>query len=167
MIAGGGWAWVPNAQYMSSRKAIQMLVDIVAKGGNLLLNIGPGPDGTWDPGAYELLAQIGKWMKVNGEAIYGTRALAPHKAGKVAFTKATNGTEYAIYLPGENERQIPAKISLSRLSVPTGTRVTLLGSSTALEYQASDSECVVSIPNEQASNPYCESAWVLKIELPR
>ncbi len=163
MIAGGGWAWVPNAQYYSSRKAVQMLVDIVAKGGNLLLNIGPGPDGAWDTGAYDLLTQIGKWMKANGEAIYGTRAMAPYKVGKVAFTRGKTGVRYAIYLPAEDERQMPANMTLG-LSVPQGSRVTLLGSNRALEYQTSAGECVVAIPSELASKPYCENAWVLKIE---
>ena len=43
IIAGGGWSWVPEANYMSGRQAVHMLVDIVAKGGNLLLNVAPGP----------------------------------------------------------------------------------------------------------------------------
>jgi alpha-L-fucosidase len=43
IIAGGGWSWVPNATYKSGKEAVHMLVDIVAKGGNLLLNIAPGP----------------------------------------------------------------------------------------------------------------------------
>jgi alpha-L-fucosidase len=164
IIAGGGWAWVPHAQYMTSRKAIQMLVDIVAKGGNLLLNIGPAPDGTWDPGAYELLAQIGKWTRLNAEAIYGTRAVAPFKSGKVAFTRGKSGAVYAIYLPSEDERQMPARISLGSLSVPSGARVSLLGNTTALDYHTVGSECVVSVPHELAADPYCESAWVLKIQ---
>ena len=70
IIAGGGWAWVPNPQYMSPKQAIHMLIDIVAKGGNLLYNIGPAPDGTWPEAAYKLLDEMGKWIDVNGEAIY-------------------------------------------------------------------------------------------------
>jgi alpha-L-fucosidase len=168
IIAGGGWAWVPNAQYMSPRKAVQMLVDIVAKGGNLLFNIGPGPDGTWDQGAYDLLAEVGKWLKLNGEAIYETRAVQPYKTGNVAFTKGTkNGALYAIYLPAEDERQIPAKITLKEFPVPQGARMTFLGNNTSLQYKASDRECVVSVPPELASQPYCENAWVLKIEPPK
>jgi len=72
---------------MSGRKAIQLLVDIVAKGGNLLLNVAPGPDGKWHDGAYELFEEIGNWMDVNSEAIYETRAIAPYKEGKVCFNQ--------------------------------------------------------------------------------
>lgn len=166
IISGGGWAWVPNAHYMSPRKAIQMLVDIVAKGGNLLLNIGPAPDGTWDQGAYDLLAAIGRWTKANGEAIYGSRALAPYKAGNVAFTKGKDGTRFAIYLPAEDEKQIPSVVTLNHFSVEPNSRVTLLGSNEALAFRNSGDECLVSIPPELAAQPYCDYAWVLKISTP-
>ena len=87
ITAGGGWSWSPDAKYMSGKAVVQMLVDIVTKGGNLLLNIAPGPEGQWHDDAYKLLDDIGAWMKVNGEAIYGTRALAPFKEGKVCISK--------------------------------------------------------------------------------
>ena len=50
-----------------------MLVEVVCKGGNYLLNIGPSPDGEFADSAYQRLREIGDWMKVNGEAIYGTK----------------------------------------------------------------------------------------------
>ena len=65
IIAGGGWSWAPNARYKSPREVIHMLVDIVSKGGNLLLNIAPGPDGAWHDQAYQLLEEVGAWMKIN------------------------------------------------------------------------------------------------------
>ena len=60
---------------MSSRKAIQNLVDIVCKGGTLLLNIAPGSDGTWQDDAYNLLNKMGNWLKINREVIFKTRLL--------------------------------------------------------------------------------------------
>ena len=74
MTLGNSWSYVPNDQYKSSRKVIHLLTEIVSKNGNLLLNIGPGPDGEWDPNAYARLEQIGKWINVNGEAIYDADA---------------------------------------------------------------------------------------------
>ena len=63
IIAGGGWSYSPNAKYMSGREAVHTLVDIVAKGGNLLLNIAPSPKGEWDEGAYRLLdGRIGEFI---------------------------------------------------------------------------------------------------------
>jgi alpha-L-fucosidase len=96
-----------------------MLTDIISKNGNLLLNVGPGPDGEWDSLAYNRLETIGKWMKANGEAVYETEA-DPNlpRQGKWAFTK--KGTSiYAIYQVAENEI---VENSLS-VNLPTGTQV--------------------------------------------
>ena len=103
IIAGGSWSWLPDAKYMSGKDAVQLLVDIVAKGGNLLFNIAPGPEGQWHDDAYRLLDDIGAWMKVNSEAIYGTRALAPYKEGKVCISKKGDNTIYIYYMADEGE----------------------------------------------------------------
>jgi len=126
IIAGGGWSWVPNAKYMSGRDAVQLLVDIVVKGGNLLLNIAPGPLGQWHEDAYKLLAEIGSWMKVNSEAIYETRALAPYKEGKICISKKGNNTLYIYYLASENE-EMPPQIGMTTYSLPAGSKVEMLG----------------------------------------
>ena len=88
---------------MSGREAVHLLVDIVAKGGNLLLNVAPGPDGTWQQGAYDLLAEIGAWLKVNGEAIYGSRPVAPYMDGRLRLTRGKDGSAYFVYLADEGE----------------------------------------------------------------
>ena len=70
--------WVFNRQlalanYYSARELVLTLVDTVSRGGNLLLNVGPTPDGRLRVIEEERLSQIGDWLKVNGEAIFGTR----------------------------------------------------------------------------------------------
>ncbi len=60
--------------YKSSEQLIRMLVDIASKGGNYLLNVGPTPEGLFPPESVERLKEIGAWMDVNGESIYGTSA---------------------------------------------------------------------------------------------
>ena len=59
--------------YKTARELILVLVDLVSRGGNLLLDIGPNGDGTIPPIMEQRLLEIGNWLKVNGEAIYGTR----------------------------------------------------------------------------------------------
>jgi len=65
IIMGGGWSLSFNAVMKPSPQLIHMLIDIVAKGGNMLLNIGPGPDGTWYDQVYERLHDMGNWLKIN------------------------------------------------------------------------------------------------------
>jgi alpha-L-fucosidase len=69
------WGYKSYANNWKSKETlIRNLVDIASKGGNYLMNVGPKADGTIPQESIDLLKQVGEWMKVNGEAIYGTRA---------------------------------------------------------------------------------------------
>jgi alpha-L-fucosidase len=72
-IGKKSWGYIPDEDNKSPNELIDELVDIVSKNGNLLLNIGPKPDGTITQGQQDVLMAIGRWLKVNGEGIYGTR----------------------------------------------------------------------------------------------
>ncbi len=72
-IGKKSWGYIGGEENKTPNQIIDDLVDIVSKNGNLLLNIGPRPDGTITEGQQEVLLQIGKWLEVNGDAIYGTR----------------------------------------------------------------------------------------------
>ncbi|HLF33177.1 MAG TPA: alpha-L-fucosidase [Cyclobacteriaceae bacterium] len=163
ITSGGGWSWTPNAKYMSPREAIHLLVDIVAKGGNLLLNIAPGPEGQWQQDAYDLLAEIGKWMKVNGEAIYETRAIAPYKESNICLTRKKDGTVFAIYLADENEESLPASFEVKGITPKKGAFITLLGTGSRIGWKNSAEGFVATIPAKLRNDPPARWAWVFRI----
>ena len=73
MTINNTWAYNKNDRdFKSTRDLIRTLVEVASRGGNFLLNVGPGPDGTIQPEFAERLQAIGKWMQHNGESIYGT-----------------------------------------------------------------------------------------------
>lgn len=72
-VSRNSWSWIEGHDYKPAEELIAELVDVVSKNGVLLLNIGPKPDGTIAEPEQELLRAIGRWLAVNGEAVYGTR----------------------------------------------------------------------------------------------
>ncbi|WP_240510069.1 alpha-L-fucosidase [Virgibacillus profundi] len=73
--------------YKSTREIVHTLIEVVAKGGNLALNVAPQPDGRLPEGAIKRMKELGAWLKVYGEAIYGTRICAPYFTNEFAFTR--------------------------------------------------------------------------------
>jgi len=157
------WSFTFNDKYKPARELVHMLVDVVSKGGNLLLNIGPGPDGTWADDAYDRLQQMGAWLKINGEAIYGSRPLAPYKEGKVCLTRAKDGAVYAIYLGDADEERPPSKILLSTIKPDPGAAVTMLGTSEKLKWESVGKGVVVDIPPQAQKQAPSKYAWTIKI----
>ncbi|MGA9717539.1 MAG: alpha-L-fucosidase [Acidobacteriaceae bacterium] len=72
-LSNASWGYVAGDTYKSPDVVIHQLADVVSKNGNLLMNVGPKPDGTIPEGAAKTLLAVGEWLKVNGDAIYGTR----------------------------------------------------------------------------------------------
>ena len=104
MSMGDSWSWMKNDHYKSTNELIHTLVDVVAKGGNLLLNVGPDANGTLPDTAVARMKEIGAWMKDNSDAIYATRPVLPYSFEKWRFTQSKDGSKfYALYLmePGE------------------------------------------------------------------
>ena len=163
IISGGGWAYTENATYKSGREAVHLLIDIVAKGGNLLLNVAPGPDGAWQQGAYDLLEAYGDWMKVNSEAIYNSKAIEPFKEKNICMTQQDNGNVYFMYMADEGEKTMPAEIKVESLQPANGAKLTLLGSKTRLKWRKDGNGFVVSIPEKLRNNPPCQHAWTIKV----
>ncbi len=101
-----------NANWKSTEDLIRKLVDIASKGGNFLLNVGPTAEGLIPEPSVERLAAIGRWMKVNGESIYGTTASLFSELGWGRST--TKGNKIFLHVfdwPEERELHLPGLIS--------------------------------------------------------
>jgi alpha-L-fucosidase len=127
----GDWFYATGQQYKSATDILRMLVDIVSKNGNLLINIVQTPEGDLEPDMLNTLDDIGKWTAVNGEGIYGSRPwkiFGEHPAG--ATVKAGNFNEDRIKYTAEDIRFTinGNKLYAFLLDVPAGDiRITLLG----------------------------------------
>ncbi|MDK2808470.1 MAG: alpha-L-fucosidase [Clostridiales bacterium] len=121
---GTSFSFKYEDHYKLPREVIALLVDVVAKGGNLAINVGPQPDGRLPEGAINSLKGLGEWLAVYGEAIYGTRVCEPYKKDGIAFTQ-TKDSIFAIQV-FENEGDVVT----TELFLPYPkevTRITMLG----------------------------------------
>lgn len=163
IIMGGGWSYSFNPVFKSGRELVHMLIDIVAKGGNLLLNIGPSPEGTWPADAYDRLSKIGKWMDVNGEAIYASRKIAPYYQGTLYFTQKKDGSAiYAIQVLQENEA-LPSKIQINNLPLESKPKVSIIGSSEKVKLNKTPEGFEIIIPKRIQNQPPHSYAVVFRI----
>jgi alpha-L-fucosidase len=162
MTMGDQWSFKPNDQYKSTHRLIHLLVDVVGKGGNFLLNVGPQPDGRLPAAAVQRLNEIGDWLKVNGEAIYGTRPIAPYKEGQVVFTQK-GPSVYALYLASREGEGLPERVVLSALKPVPGSKVYLLGTGKPLAWQTDASgRTTIEVPASARRSPPCPHAFVFK-----
>ncbi|MFW5901164.1 MAG: alpha-L-fucosidase [bacterium] len=159
---GGSFGYNKNEEpedYMSVNELVDMLVDIVSKNGNLLLNIGPKADGTIPEIQKERLLGIGEWLQTNGEAIYGTDYWETYGEDNIRFTRKGDHTLYAIALewPGE---QVTIR-SLGEGMKGEIQSVSMLGSDSSLNWDFSEEGLTIDTPSEKP----CEHAYAFKISL--
>lgn len=173
-VSKNSWGYISHHEYKPVTWIIQDLVDIVSKNGALLLNIGPKPDGTIPEAEQMMLLEIGKWLSINAEAIYGTRPWriygeGPTEIPEGAFTD-TKRSEFT----GEDIRFTTKgdilyatvlawpehALTIKSLADQTLKRVSLLGHEGGLDYSVDSRGLHVTMPLEKP----CAHAFVLKIE---
>lgn len=145
------WAWAPGAKCKTPGEVVNMLAEITAKGGCLLLGVGPTPEGLIEPQAEEVLRAVGKWLRTNGQAIYGTRITPNYHDGKVWFTADKDGsTLYAVYALPKDEN-LPRTIEWNG-NLPEGD-IVLLQTGKSVKYTCRDGHVTVTLPRGLANEP--------------
>lgn len=133
-------------QYKSTRKLVHILLEVVAKGGNLALNVGPQPDGRLPEGAVKRMKELGAWMKKYGEAVYGTRICAPYYTSSCAFTRKEN-TVYCSYLYPSSDSPVTEYIHIPYTE--SVASIELMGADGILEYVRTEEGISVRLPSSE------------------
>ena len=142
------WGWVPRPRFKSPQKVICSLIETVAKGGNLVLGVGPTPEGLIEPETVSRLKEIGQWLSANGKAIYGTTITPHYHEGNLWFTQSKDGSKrYAIYRLDEGET-LPAQISWSQ-NLPK-KKIRLVSNQKAVKYKVEGDVVKVTLPKNLA-----------------
>ncbi len=178
--------------YSSPQGLILTLVNIVSKGGNLLLGIGPNGNGKIPPIMQERLLQMGEWLKVNGEAIYDTykwkqseqwsegdrnwKDKGKHYVGGNSILKQTVDPDpgFAVkeaFFTAKNNAvyailpKFPEnQVILKDIRTSSKTKITLLGYDKTLKWKQNGNNIVIEIPTIPYSKVPCQYAWTLKLE---
>ncbi|TGD77698.1 alpha-L-fucosidase [Hymenobacter wooponensis] len=145
LTLANNWGYVPHDQYKSPTRIVHALVEVVAKGGSLLLGVGPKPDGTLADEAVTRLLTIGQWLKVNGAAIYNTRPTAHYQDGRTYFTQGPRNVRYAIACLPENEAA-PAVIEWTGNIPRQGSAMTLLQTGRRVPWTRQGDKVRVTLP---------------------
>ncbi len=164
MTMGNSWSYVPNDHYKSAHELVHLLIKIVSRGGNFLLNIGPSADGDWDTAAYSRLKEIGAWMKINGEGIYNSKPIAPYSSDHIFFTQSKDGKNiYAFYLSDKDDITLPSQIKISQVTVTKKSNIFLLGSKAPLKWKQEGNDIIVTIPSSIQNRTSGKYADVFRI----
>jgi alpha-L-fucosidase len=165
----GDWYYRTGQKYMTGTEVIQMLVDIVSKNGNLLLNVVQTPEGDLEPDVLAILDEIAVWTPVNGEGIYGSRPwkvfgegpsmkkqekgrfggvkdVRPYESGDIRFTvKGESLYAYCMVQPS-SEIKIESLGKNSKLNNKVVSSVKMLGGSEKLSWKQNPEALVIAKP---------------------
>jgi len=148
---GNSWSYVPNDHYKSTNQLVHMLLKIISRGGNFLLNIGPSPEGDWSDTAYSRLKEIGVWMKVHADGVYNTIPLAPYEDGNIVYLQSKDKKNIYAYVLSDkaNEVILPSTISLQKITLSKKSKIVLLDApKEKIKWQATNDGITIAVPSK-------------------
>jgi alpha-L-fucosidase len=142
--------------WKSAELLIHNLIDIAAKGGNYLLNVGPNSAGLIPAESVERLGEMGRWLSINGEAIYATGSLKKYKEGdNIRYTTSKDGK----YVYAMITKKSSNTINISQVKPRAGSKIYMLGVKEPLSWKFAREGFEITLPNQLPGN----YAWTLKI----
>jgi alpha-L-fucosidase len=165
---GSDFSYEPDpAKYKGVKWIVDNLVDTVAKGGGLMVGIGPSAHGEFNPEALRQIKETGRWLRINGEAIYSTRPRdgANYAEGDhVRFTRSKDNRFAFVILTEWPGREL----ILASLRPANGSKIAMLGSTANVEWSFDPARgTVIRLPEnlQGDSNRPSEHAWALKVQV--
>jgi len=164
---GNSWSYVPGDHYKSTNQLVHMLLKIISRGGNFLLNIGPSPEGDWSDTAYSRLREIGVWMKVHADGVYNTIPIAPYEDGNIVYLQSKDKKNIYVYLLSDktNDVLVPAEITL-KIPLDKKSKIVLLDApKEKIKFTTDGNTTTLKIPAGLQNNVAGKYAVAFKIKL--
>lgn len=161
MTMNDHWGYNKNDDnWKTTNQLIWNLVDVVAKGGNYLLNVGPTPEGVFPDVSIDRLREIGEWTKLNSESIYNTKTWDHFQEGdNIRFAQNIKGETF-IYVNGWPGNELIVK----KIKPLAGSDIQLLGSKEKLSWKQTDEGVVVSLPVSLGTPKSIKQVYVFKLK---
>ncbi len=146
--------------YSTSEELVHILINKVARGGNLLLNIGPTADGRIPEIMQQRLADMGTWLKVNGEAIYGTRKWdkAPSVRPETTVYSTKKGADLYVIVTKWQDKPIVVE------GIGKAEAVSMIGFCGKVKFSTSGNKLTITPPVISPAKSPCQYAWVYKVK---
>jgi alpha-L-fucosidase len=149
-----------DTAWKSTETLVRNLVDIVSKGGNFLLNVGPTSEGLIPAASVERLKEMGEWVKVNGEAIYAVKQLRNYKEGDgLRYSLSGDGRTINTFIMNWPGKQL----NIKQIKPAEGSRIRMIGLDSELKWKYDDKKGLTIELPDQANLP-CKYVWVLKVQ---